>query len=143
MVNQSLQELDIAANHSISDDGISAIARAFGECKINTIHAQKCGITLTGAKALAEGLSSNHTIKDLTLYDNTITTKGARMILNSAVQNTICQGVIVNLHYQKKDIQRMMKILEGRKRRQVATAKVIIASCCDLKQCLMVTGEPL
>ena len=66
MVNHSLQELYMSSNN-IGDDGISAIAGALGNCKINILDVQECGITLTGAKSLAEALSSNHTIRELWL----------------------------------------------------------------------------
>ena len=122
MAKQSLQELDIAANYTIGDDGISAIARALSAqgCKINKLIAEKCGITFAGAKALADALSSpNCPVRKLVLYGNFIPDKGAQLLFKSAVDNTVCQDVVIDSGYQEKDVQRMMKILKDRKRQQV------------------------
>lgn len=122
MEKHSLQELDIAANYTIGDDGISAIARALGaqDCKINKLIAEKCGITFAGAKALADALSSpNCPVRKLVLYGNFITDKGVQLLFKSAVDNTVCQDVVVDYGHQEKDVQRMMKILKDRKRQQV------------------------
>ena len=124
MAKRTLQELDVAANYTIGDDGISAIAGALElhDCKINKVLAEKCGFTFTGAKALADALSStNCSIKELTVYNNSITVNGARLLFKSAVDNTVCQSVIVDRFYKKKDVRGMMKILEDRKRQQVAS----------------------
>ena len=112
----SLQELDIAANYTIGNNGISAIAGALCAegCKINILTAEKCGITFTGAKALAEALAStNCPVRELVLYGNFITAKGARLIFKSAVR------VVIGCSYQKKDVRKMMKILEDRRKQQV------------------------
>ena len=60
MVTHSLQKLHVGCNN-ISDDGISAIAGAFGNCKISELNAVECGITLVGTRSLAAALSSNRT----------------------------------------------------------------------------------
>ena len=93
MVNHSLQQL-LMSNNNIGDDGISAIAGALGNCKINTLGVHGCGITLTGARSVAVALSSNHTIRVLWLWDNPITVEGALLIVKSAVDNTVCQDVL-------------------------------------------------
>ena len=108
MVNHSLQELYMY-NNNISDDGISAIAGALGNCKINTLNVEQCGITLTGARSLAAALSSNHTITELWLRYNPITVEGA-LLIKSAVDNTVCQCVRIDDEYE--GVQKMMNILE-------------------------------
>ena len=120
MMNHSLQELYMS-NNNIGDDGISAIAGALGNCKINILNVQHCGITLTGAKSLAEALSSNHTIRELVLRDNPITVEGVLLIVKSAVDNTVCQRVSINTEYKNDDheIRKMMNILEDRMRQEV------------------------
>jgi len=127
MVNYSLQELNMMGNN-IGDDGISAISGALGNCKINILNVSGCGITLTGARSLAAALSFNHTIRVLELYDNPITVEGALLILKSAVQNTVCEEVLINPEYIYMDINEeycndevlmMMNILEDRKRQMV------------------------
>ena len=118
MVNHSLQELYMSSNN-IGDDGISAIAGALGNCKINMLDVQKCGITLTGAQSLAEALSSNHTIRELWLMGNPITVEGALLIVKSAVDNTVCQCVLIDGKYKNDEIKKMMNILEDRRRQKV------------------------
>ena len=118
MVNHSLQELRMSDNN-IGDDGISAIARALGNCKINRLDVRQCGITLTGAKSLAEVLSSNHTIRELSLWNNPITVEGALLIVKSAVDNTVCQRVRIDDEYENDEIKKMMNILEDRREQHV------------------------
>ena len=124
MVNHLLQELRMW-NNNIGDDGISVIAGALGNCKINILDVQHCGITLTGAKSLAEALSSNHTIRELELWNNPITIEGALLIVKSAVDNTVCQRVLIDDEYESDEIKKMMNILEDRRRREVRDYFVI------------------
>ena len=116
MVNHSLQQLYMGYNN-IGDDGISAIAGALGNCKINTLEVEGCGITLTGARSVAVALSSNHTIRDLWLWGNPITVEGALLIVKSAVDNTVCHHVGNNYKYENDEIKKMMNILEDRWRK--------------------------
>ena len=115
MVNHSLQELYMSDNN-IGDDGISAIAGALGNCKINVLNVQQCGITLTGARSLAKALSFNHTIRALGLGGNPITVEGALLIVKSAVDSTVCQRVGIDYEYQNDEIKKMMNILEDRRK---------------------------
>ena len=115
MVNHSLPELNMSFNN-IGDDGISAIAGALGNCKINTLHVDECGITLTGARSLATALSSNHTIRVLLLRHNPITVEGALLLVKSAVDNTVCQLVWIDDQYENDEIKKMMNILEDRRK---------------------------
>ena len=117
MVNHSLQELYMS-NNNIGDDGISAIAGALGNCKINELDVQHSGITLTGTRSLAEVLSSNHTIRVLWLRGNPITVEGALLIVKSAVDNTVCQLVSIDDEYKNDEIKKMMNILEDRRVKQ-------------------------
>ena len=118
MVNHSLQLLYMYKNN-IGDDGISAIAGAFGNCKINKLDVGECGITLTGARSLAAALSSNHTIRVLWLRGNPITVEGALLIVKSAVDNTVCQRVGIDDEYKNDEIKKMMKTLKDRRKHQV------------------------
>ena len=121
MVNHSLQELQMWYNN-IGDDGISAIAGALGNCKINRLDVGLCGITLTGARSLATALSSNHTIRILLLMGNPITVEGALLIVKSAVDNTVCQyvGYVgIDDEYKNDEIKKMMNILEDRRKQLV------------------------
>ena len=115
MVNHSLQQLYMRYNN-IGDDGISAIAGALGTCKINILDVSECGITLTGARSLAAAVSSNHTIRELWLWHNPITVEGALLIVKSAVDNTVCQDVVINNEYKNDEIKKMMNILEDRRK---------------------------
>ena len=118
MVNHSLQELYMWGNN-IGDDGISAIAGALGNCKINILDVRKCDITLTGARVLAVALSSNHTIRGLWLEVNPITVEGALLIVKSAVDNTVCQYVSIDDEYENDEIKKMMNILKDRWKQHV------------------------
>ena len=118
MVNHSLQELYMR-NNNIGDDGISAIAGALGNCKINRLDVNECDITLTGARSVAVALSSNHTIRILWLWHNPITVEGALLIVKSAVDNTVCQHVWIDDEYENDEIKKMMYILEDRRRKEV------------------------
>ena len=115
MVNHSPQKLYMKVNN-IGDDGISAIAGALGNCQINELDVDQCGITLTGARSLAVALSSNHTITELSLLDNPITVEGALLIVKSAVDNTVCQRVWIDDEYKKdKRVKMMMNVLRWRR----------------------------
>ena len=114
MVNHSLQKLYMN-NNNIGDDGISAIAGALGNCKINKLNVIKCGITLTGARLLATALSSNHTITELALRNNPITVEGALLIVKSAVDNTVCQYVWFDYEYKNDEIEKMINVLGDRR----------------------------
>ena len=136
MVNHSLQELYMWRNN-IGDDGISAIAGALGNCKINALDVEQCGITLTGARSLAAALSSNHTITALSLRNNPITVEGALLIVKSAVDNTVCQLVVINNEYEHDEgVKKMMNVLEDRRRREVRHYIML----CDMINIVMVTG---
>ena len=99
----------------ISDDGISAIAGALGNCKIDLLDVRGCGITLTGARSLAAALSSNHTIREVRLTNNPITVEGAMLIMKAAVHNTVCQWVFIDSEYQNDEVMKMMNILKERR----------------------------
>jgi len=118
MVNHSLQQLYMHSNN-IGNSGISTIAEALGNCKINSLDVSKCNITLYGATMLAAALSSNHTIRLLGLMDNAITVEGALLIVKSAVDNTVCQDVMIDHEYKNDEVKKMMEILEDRRRQHV------------------------
>ena len=128
MVNDSLQGLYMNTNN-IGDEGISAIVGALGNCKINILDVQSCGITLTGhgTRSLATALSSNHTIRGLWLSGNSITVEGALLIVKSAVDNTVCRYVMIDDEYYKNDeIKKMMNILNDRWNKFVRDCNCIV-----------------
>ena len=124
MVNHSLQELDMLGN-SIGDDGISAIARELGNCKINELDVDRCGITLTGARSLATALSSHPTIRRLWLWNNPITVEGAQLIVEAAVHNTVCVYVYIDDEYENDNVKEMLTILEDRRIQKVRCNKIL------------------
>ena len=128
MGNHSLQRLGINKNN-IGDDGISAIAGALGNCKISELYVSECGITLTGARSLATALYSSNTVRELELRANPITVEGALLIVNSAVHNTVCQHVVIDDEYKNDEIQKMMNILEYRRRQEVRDSEVPLEVC--------------
>ena len=123
MVNHSQQELNMLGN-SIGDDGISAIARELGNCKINELDVRMCGITLTGARSLATALSSHPTIRELWLKNNPITVEGAQLIVEAAVHNTVCLRVYIDDEYKNDKVKEMLTILEDR-RQKVRRNKIL------------------
>ena len=124
MVNHSLQNLYMGWN-SIGNDGISAIARELGNCKINVLDVQDCGITLTGARSLATALSSHPTIRALSLWRNPTTVEGAQLIVEAAVHNTVCPHVEIDYEYENDKVKEMLTILEDRRRQKVRCNKIL------------------
>ena len=118
MGNHLLQQLYMD-NNNIGDSGISAIAEALGNCKINLLNVESCDITLLGATILAAALSSNHTIRELWLDNNAITVEGALLIVKSAVDNTVCQFLGIDDEYMNDEVEKMMNILRDRRRPHV------------------------
>ena len=106
------------SDNRIGDDGITAIATALTNSRISELWVNGCGITLTGAKCIATLLSANCSIRRLMLYDNPITTEGAHLILQSAVNKKACQADIsIDYEYARdSEIQTMMDILRNRSR---------------------------
>ena len=115
-VNNVLQVLMMGHNN-IGDDGISVIAGALGKNRIRMLSVNYCGITDIGAKQLATGLSLNSSIIVLVVCNNPITVEGARLILQSAVNNKVCVQVIVDIEHElDSEVRRMSDILETRQR---------------------------
>ena len=120
MVKNSLKYLDLSLNNDIGDNGIAAIAGALCSSQISGLCLFGCGITLTGAKSLAAGLLVNKSVKKLDVKDNSITVKGACLILQSAVNNGVCQEVLfTKLYCADDEVKMMMLILEQRKIKEV------------------------
>jgi len=109
--------------NDIGDDGITVIAEALGKSRIKKLYVYHCGITVTGAKELATGLSLNSSITILNVWYNPITVEGARLLLESAVDNGVCEEVVIDYEYKEdNEVQKMMDILETR--RKVSTYSV-------------------
>ena len=119
MVNQTLLELYMGINN-ITDDGITAIAGSLRSSSITKLYVMNCGITFTGVRPLAAGLSTNQSIRILWLWDNPITVDGARLIMKSAVDNGVCEYVGINNEYKDDDeVKEMKTILNDRRRQDV------------------------
>ena len=117
MVNQTLLELDMSVNN-IGDEGITAISSSLSS--ITVLDVRSCGITFTGVTSLAKALSTNHNIRDLWLRDNQITVDGARLIMKSAVDNGVCEYVLIDYEYEDDDeVKEMKTILNDRIRQNV------------------------
>ena len=118
--NHTLQFLNISDN-PIGNEGIAAIGRTLNDASISELYVSWCGITVTGAMLLAEGLINNHTIKLLHVHFNDITVNGAIAILEAAVANGICQEVEIDEYKSDDKVKEMMSILEERKRQEVGS----------------------
>lgn len=120
-VNHTLQKVDLRGN-KFGDDGITAIAKALENCEISVLNVRECGITFTGAKSLAEALSVYHSIRELWLMNNPITVEGARLIMHSAVHNTVCQKILIDDDCENDDeVKKMMALIDGRKKQNVCS----------------------
>ena len=125
----SLQVLDMSYNN-IGDDGITAIAETLSNSQISELYIRECGITLTGARSLAAGLLVNNSVRMLFLSINPITVEGARLILQSAVDNGVCQSVYIDQDYKDdNEVKKMMIILK--QRQQVGGC----VTCCNTDCC--------
>jgi len=116
---KSTLNLLMLSTNNLSDDGITAIAGALAKSNINTLEINECGITVTGAKVLAESLLYNKSITTLMVLKNPITLEGARVILESAVGNGVCDSVSMDIHLygDNDEAQSMMETLQLRHRR--------------------------
>ena len=103
--------------NNIGDDGISVIAGALGKSRIRELYIHQCGITVTGTKELATGLSCNSSITVLNVRDNPITVEGAYLLLKSAMDNGVCEVVEVDYKYEEdNEVQKIMNVLETRRK---------------------------
>ena len=119
MVNQTLLELVMGHNH-IGDDSITAIAASLYKSSITLLNVSECGITFTGVRSLAAALSTNQNIRSIQLLGNPITVDGARLIMKSAVDNGVCDYVVINNEYNDDDeVKEMKTILYDRRRQNV------------------------
>jgi len=126
--SHTLQLLDISDN-PMGDEGIAVIATTLDNARISTLNVINCNITVTGAKLLAEHFKNNRSIKFSALYfpissnfKNNITVDGAIAILEAAVANGVCQGVIIDDKHKSDDkVEELMSILEERKRQEVGS----------------------
>ena len=115
MVNQTLLELHMAFNH-IADNGITAVAGSLNNSSINLLNVKECGINFAGVKSLAAALSFNKTIRELFLRHNPIGIDGARLVVKSAVNNGVCELVVIDReHEDDYEVKRMMNILDDRR----------------------------
>ena len=120
-INHTLQLLNIGWN-PIGDEGIAAIATNLNYSMISKLYVQRCNITVTGAKALAECLVNNHNIKLLAVQFNVIAMNEVITILEAAVANKVCEEVMIDDIYKSNDkVKEMMSILEERKRQEVGS----------------------
>lgn len=87
-----MEEVNLCGN-KFGDNGITAIAKILENSTISLLNVRDCGITFTGAKSLAEALLVNSSIKELWLMRNSITVEGARLIVSSALCNTVSKNI--------------------------------------------------
>jgi len=128
LLNNCSLEVLVMGHNNIGDDGIIAIAGALGKSRIRKLYVYECGITDTGAKELATGLSLNSSITVLFVLLNFITVEGTCLLLKSAVDNGVCEKVMIDYKYRRdNEVQKMMNILETR--RMVGT-NVTWYNCC-------------
>ena len=118
--------------NNIGDDGIAIIAGTLCKTTIKELDVRKCGIGI-GAKFLAQALSINKTLIFLRLTGNPISVEGLRLILQSAINNTVCKKVSYDEkgffeenfdHYNNDDeIMKMKEILHRRQFERIGQDK--------------------
>ena len=114
MVTQTLLELNIGYN-KIGDDGIIAIAGSLSNSSITALDISSSGIGFVGVQSLAATLSTNLKMREIRLWDNPVTTDGARLLMKSAIGSGICEYVSINDEYwNDKEIKEMKNILNRR-----------------------------
>ena len=107
-------------NNAIGNDGITTIAGSLSNSTSSIIElgVSWCGISFVGVRSLAESLLNNQNIRKLWLYGNLITVDGARLIIESAVNNGVCEYVGISDEYKGDDeVKRMKAILDDRAHR--------------------------
>jgi len=101
--------------NKIGDDGTAMVAGALGKSKISLLSLYDCDITVAGAKELAAGLSVNQSIKELYIGDNPITVEGAHLVLQSSLNNGVCEEVYMDDEYEAdSEVRRMRNIMYTR-----------------------------
>ena len=116
MVNKTLLEL-LMWDNQIFDDGITALAGSLSNSSIILLNVMGCGISVVGVRSLAVAFQS---IKKLYLRDNPITVDGARLIMKSAVENGVCEYVLIDDEYENdKEVKKMTSILDDRRTQNV------------------------
>jgi len=114
-VNSVLESLCLMSNN-IGDYGAIAIAGALSTTSIKKLSLYNCGFAFTGAKVLAEGLTLNQSIRLLSVQKNPVTVEGALLILQSSVDNNVCNKVQLNKEYKSDDgVMKLYRILRGRR----------------------------
>jgi len=127
----SLEVLDISDN-IIGDDGITAIAETLGNSEIIVLVVKECSFTIAGSRSLAAGLLVNNSVKILDVQDNPINVDGAQLILQAAVDNGVCQEVVVydewfgvENYWGNNEMTKLMILLKKRWRQAVGSCVVM------------------
>ena len=125
-VNHALKEVHLCGN-KFGDDGIIAIAKGLQNSKISLLNVRECDITFTGAKALAEALSVNCNIRELSVMNNPITVEGARLVMCSAAYNTVCVKVLIDDDYESDDeVKKMLALIDNKMKQNVCSYALFI-----------------
>ena len=116
LVNKTLIELFMGGT-TFGNDGIAAIAGSLSKSSITLLKIEGCDITFIGVKLLAAVIQN---IRELGLWKNLLTVDGARLIMESAVKNGVCEYVGINNEYEDdKKVKKMMTILDERRRQNI------------------------
>ena len=119
MAKNTLEALHLGGS-DIGDDGIAVIAEFLNKTNLSKLWAVRCGIGLVGAMSLAAALIDNKSIKLLVLQGNPLTVEGAHCLFQSAVNNEVCQVIMVDNEYKSdNEVKKMTAFLKKRKRQQV------------------------
>ena len=139
-----IEELRMSHNN-FGDIGIDAITSSINNKKINTLCISTCGITYNGAESLARLLSNSQNITELQLFGNLITTMGARVMLQSAVNNRACKADIAidDSYRSDPEVERMLNTLKERRENtswgwsQVGYVITVIVKICNFYRSLV------
>ncbi|XP_072133528.1 uncharacterized protein [Mobula birostris] len=88
--NSSLTELNLSAN-KLGDSGVKRVSAALRnpKCKLQKLWLSDVGLTANGAKDLISTLSTNRSLKELSLNDNKLGDSGVKL-LSAALRDSEC-----------------------------------------------------
>ena len=86
----------------------------------------------TGATVISKPLMNNCIIQVLNVYGNNIGVEGARVILQSAVNNEACKAYIrIDGEYSEdSEIHTLMNIIEDRRQERCVSLSYVMYNCC-------------
>ncbi|XP_065906563.1 NACHT, LRR and PYD domains-containing protein 12-like isoform X3 [Dysidea avara] len=148
MENKKLQFLNINGNQ-IGNEGVSAVCEPLYNYNttLTELRMDYCGISVEGvicfktllmenktitfldinnnkiqdegAVVISEGLRCNHTLTTLWIFGCDLSVEGSRVVLQAAVDNTVCKSVGIDTKHESDDQVKQLKAILKERKRQV------------------------